>query len=299
MQDDQPGSAVTLGHGISRIVAPNPSPMTGQGTNSYLVGKHKGLALIDPGPGIAAHLDAILSALGTARHISHILVTHPHSDHSSLAPALAAATGAQVLAFGPAGSGRPARMQALAAQGDLGGGEGTDTRFDPDMRLTDGDVVRGDGWQIKVHHCPGHMAEHLCFAYGDQLFSGDHVMGWSTSLVSPPDGDMGAYMASLAALQKQDWARFLPGHGPVIADPETRLDELVVHRLAREAAILSAVAEGARTLAAITRRVYADIPPGLRPAAARNAFAHLIDLADKGRVTAIPSVTPAAIFGLA
>ncbi len=299
MTGAKPGQPVNLGSGITRILAPNPSPMTGPGTNTYLVGMSAGIAVIDPGPSVTAHLDAILASLGPRQHVSHILVTHPHLDHSGLAPALAAATSAPVFGFGPAGSARSPRMNDLAACGDLGGGEGRDAGFAPDRRVAHDDVIIGEGWQINVLHCPGHMAEHLCFAFGDQLLSGDHVMGWSTSLVSPPDGDMGAFMASLAQLLQQRWSRFLPGHGSVIEDPAARLDELVAHRLARAAAILSAVTGGARTLAEITALVYADTPPALHAAAARNAFAHLIDLVDKGRILATPSLTTAAMFELA
>ncbi len=299
MRDAAAGERVDVGRGIARILAPNPSPMTGPGTNTYLLGQGADVAVIDPGPAIEAHLRAILAAIGIGQQISHILVTHPHADHSALAPALAAATGAPVLGFGPAGSGRSPRMRALAALLDPGGGEGVDATFAPDRRLAHRASVAGDGWQVDVLHMPGHMAEHLCFAAGDQLFSGDHVMGWSTSLVSPPDGDMGAYMASLERLRRQGWARFLPGHGPVVEDPTLRLRELVAHRLAREAAIQSALTAGPLRLAAITVRVYADTPAALHPAAARNAFAHLIDLTDKGRIVAIPALTPDAVFRLA
>lgn len=299
MTDEKAGQPVDLGHGITRILAPNPSAMTGQGTNTYLVGMGTGIAVIDPGPDVSAHLEAILAWLQPDQFISHILVTHPHADHSSLVPALVAATGAPVLGFGPAGSGRSPRMQALTSVADMGGGEGSDSTFSPDQRLAHGDVVTGDGWQLKVLHCPGHMAEHLCLALGDQLFSGDHVMGWSTSLVSPPDGDMGAYMASLEMLGRQSWSRFLPGHGPIINDPAARLAELVAHRRAREAAILSTLTAEPQTLPSLTALVYADTAPALHPAAARNAFAHLVDLADKGRVIATPSLSPKATFRLA
>jgi glyoxylase-like metal-dependent hydrolase (beta-lactamase superfamily II) len=298
MTEAKPGQPVDLGQGITRILAPNPSPMTGPGTNTYLVGTGTGIAVIDPGPGIPAHLDAILSFLRPGQQVSHILVTHPHADHSSLVPALVGATGALVLGFGPAGSGRSPRMRALASGADMGGGEGSDATFFPDRRLAHGDVVTGDGWQIKALHSPGHMAEHLCFAFDDQLFSGDHVMGWSTSLVSPPDGDMGAYMDSLDMLGQQVWSRFLPGHGPIIDTPAARLSELVAHRRAREAAILSALATGPQTLASVTALVYAKTPAALHPAAARNAFAHLVDLAEKGHVAATPTMMPGALFQL-
>jgi glyoxylase-like metal-dependent hydrolase (beta-lactamase superfamily II) len=298
MRDAKAGQPVELERGIVRILAPNPSPMTGPGTNTYLVGHGTDIAVIDPGPRIQAHLAAILSSLGQNQRISHILVTHPHADHSQLVPDLVAATGAPVLGFGPAGSGRTAAMQARAAFGELGGGEGSDAGFAPDQRLAHGDIVAGKDWQLKVLYCSGHMAEHLCFALGDQLFSGDHVMGWSTSLVSPPDGDMGAYMTSLDQLRQTRWTRFLPGHGATIDDPASRLDALAQHRRAREAAILATLAAGPLTLSALTARVYTDTAPTLHRAAARNAFAHLIDLADKGLVAASPSLALDATFHL-
>ncbi len=290
------GQVVVLGDGVRRLLAPNPSAFTGPGTNTYLLGDGRAMAVIDPGPDVATHLDAILSAIGPGQ-VSHILVTHPHSDHSALTPALAAATGAQVYGFGPAGSGRSAQMRRLAAFAEIGGGEGSDATFSPDICLSHGDIITGDGWQLETLHCPGHMSEHLCFAMQNLLFSGDHVMGWSTSLVSPPDGDMAAYMATLEHLARRKWARFLPGHGAVIDDPATRLAELAAHRRRREAAILAALRSEPLTLAEITARVYADVAPALRPAAARNAFAHLVDLVEKGQVMAAPDLTPAATFG--
>ena len=278
------------------VLAPNPSALTGPGTNTYILGSGTSVAVIDPGPDIASHHDAILAALRPGQHVSHILVTHPHRDHSALAARLSAATGAPVLAFGIAGSGRSARMRRLAEQTEPGGGEGRDAGFIPDQRLAHGDIVAGDGWHLEVLHCPGHMAEHLCFAFGDVLFSGDHVMAWSSSLISPPDGDMGDYMASLALLARRPWQKFLPGHGDPVNAPAARLAELSAHRRAREAAILDVIAKGPATLAEITARVYADTPTSLHAAAARNAFAHLVDLVDKGRVAADPTLGPLAMF---
>jgi glyoxylase-like metal-dependent hydrolase (beta-lactamase superfamily II) len=283
---------------VRTILAPNPSALTGPGTNTYLVGSGGSVAVIDPGPAIDSHLAAILDATA-AQKISHIFVTHPHRDHSALARPLAQATGALVLAYGSPGSGRSPLMQGLAELGDIGGGEGSDTGFAPDQLLTHGQRIHGEGWSLEVLHTPGHMSEHLCLAQGDVLFSGDHVMAWSTSLVSPPDGDMGAYMASLALLAARRWHQFLPGHGAPVLDPATRLAELARHRLAREAAILTALQQGPATLDKITRTVYAETPAHLHPAAARNAFAHLVDLTDKGRILADPALTPKASFRLA
>lgn len=280
---------------IRRVLAANPSPMTGSGTNTWVVGQGD-VAVIDPGPDLDSHLSAILAALAPDERVSHIIVTHAHADHSALAPRLARATGAPVLGFGAADAGRSPAMQALAASGLAGGGEGVDAGFAPDVRLADGDTVAGGTWRLQVLHTPGHFAGHLSLALDDVLFSGDHVMGWAPSLISPPDGDMGAYMASLARLQQRRWSRFLPGHGDAVETPEARLAALVAHRRGREAAILAALSGAALSLPDLVARVYADTPRALHPAAARNALAHLADLAARGLVTAVPQLSPAAIF---
>jgi glyoxylase-like metal-dependent hydrolase (beta-lactamase superfamily II) len=283
--------------GLRRIVAPNPSPLTHRGTNTWILGEGR-VAVIDPGPDIPAHLAAILASLAPGEVVSHILVTHAHADHSPLARDLSAITGAPVLGFGPALAGRSAVMQRLAETGHAGGGEGLDADFAPDVTLRDGEIVSGTGWQVQAIHTPGHFAGHLAFAWGDRLFSGDLVMGWSTSLVSPPDGDMGDYMASLSRLARRNWGRFYPGHGDIITAPAARLAELAAHRRAREAAILRALSDGPLRLGPLTERVYADTPAALHPAAARNAFAHLINLAARQAVTAIPILSPDAEFAV-
>ena len=278
---------------IRRVLAPNPSAMTHTGTNTWIVGQGA-VAVIDPGPALAAHLVAIMAALAPGETVSHILVTHAHADHSALAPALRAATGAPVLAFGTATAGRSARMAAFA--GMPGGGEGLDHGFAPDIPLADGDQVNGSGWYLTALHTPGHIGGHLCFALGEQLFSGDHVMGWAPSLVSPPDGDMAAYMASLRHLATGPWTRLLPGHGDPVDDPAARIAALLSHRRGREAQILQALSGGPLTLPALVAVVYAHTLPALHPAASRNALAHLIDLADRHLVTATPTLSPAATF---
>lgn len=282
--------------GLHRIRAANPSPLTGSGTNSYLVGAGANLALIDPGPALAAHREALLQALAPGQRISHILVTHPHRDHSALAMQLADETGAELLAFGTARDGLSARMQELAAAGTLPSGEGADHAFNPARRLSHADVVEGDGWRIEALHTPGHMASHLCFAVGDVLFSGDHVMAWSTSLVAPPEGDMTAYMASLAQLTSRQWRIFLPGHGDPVFNPQARLTELIDHRRGRETEILASLALAPATASEIARRVYTTTPPALLPAAERNVLAHLIDLVDRGLVTTSVPLGPASLF---
>jgi hydroxyacylglutathione hydrolase len=282
---------------VRRILAANPGPFTGPGTTTFIIGRGE-VAVIDPGPDLPAHRDAILAALGPGERVTHILVTHAHADHSGLAPRLRAATGAAVLAFGDALSGRSAVMVRLAAAGLSGGGEGLDAAFRPDRAIGEGCVVEGPGWRLTAHHLPGHAAGHLGFALGDVLFVGDAAMGWSTSLVSPPDGDMAAYMATLARLAGGGWRRLLPAHGAAIDDPAGRLAELTAHRLAREAAILSALGPRPKRLAEIAAQAYAGTPEALMPAARRNAFAHLVALWEAGRVEAQPDIGIDAAFRL-
>lgn len=251
--------------------------MTGSGTNTWLLGEGQ-VAVIDPGPNDPAHLAAILSSLALGEEVAAILVTHAHLDHSALVPRLARETSAPVYAFGRAGEGRSALMQRLAAEGLQGGGEGVDPTFAPDHRLTDGQGLTLGQTEIEVIHTPGHMGEHLSFACDGLLFSGDHAMGWATSLVSPPDGDMGAYMASLDKLAARPWQRMLPGHGAPVEDPAHRLAELAAHRRGRDAQIRAELARAPGTAADLARRIYLDTPEALMPAAARNVLAHLIDL---------------------
>ena len=281
---------------LQRLLAPNPSAMTERGTNTWILGQDR-LVVIDPGPAIAEHLEAIEAALA-GRPLEAILVTHAHLDHSALAPALAQRTGAPILGFGGAGDGRSPLMRALAASGQ-GGGEGLDQGFVPDQRLHDGESLELGGMAIRVIHTPGHMAGHLCFAVGDALFSGDHVMGWSSSLVSPPDGDMGAYMTSLRKLAGQGWRTFHPGHGVSIGDPEKRLSDLLSHRAAREAAILAVLAQGPQTPDELVTRIYLETPPNLHAAARRNVFSHLIDLYERKQVRAETGLSDRARFILA
>lgn len=291
------GQVQRIATGLRAILAPNPSAFTGAGTMSYILGEGA-VAVIDPGPRDPAHLAALLAALSPGERVAQIVVTHAHLDHSGLARDLAARTGAPVSGFGPAEAGRSATMMRLAAAGLTGGGEGVDRTFVPDRRLADGDRVEGEGWTLDVLHTPGHFAGHLCLAWGERLFSGDLVMGWATSLVSPPDGDMAAYMASLDRLSRRAWDRLYPGHGAPVTDPAARIAELVAHRRGRERAILAALADGPLKLPALTARVYADTPPALLPAAARNALAHLIALCDAGRVTATPTLAEDAVFAI-
>lgn len=278
------------------LVAPNPSALTGAGTNSYIVGSGA-VAVIDPGPDHAGHLAAILSALRPGERVAQIVVTHAHLDHSALAPRLAAVTGAPVAAFGTATDGRSAAMAALAAAGYPDGGEGLDRAFRPDQCLRDGDVLSGPDWTLDVLHMPGHLGGHLCLATGGGvLFSGDHVMGWSTSVVAPPDGDMGDYMASLARLARGAWTRLLPGHGAPVDDPAARLAELIRHREDRAGQILSALRDAPADAATLARRVYHGLAPALLPAATANVMAHLVDFTAKGLAQTTSPLRPASRF---
>ncbi len=289
------GVAISLEPGLRRILAPNPSPMTYRGTNTYLLGE-RALAVIDPGPAIPAHLEAILAALEPGQSISHIVVTHAHLDHSPLARDLSARTGAPVFAFGGAQAGRSPVMRELAAGGLAGGGEGVDTDFAPDRTVADGDILRGDGWALEVIHTPGHMGNHIALAWQDACFTADLVMGWASSLVSPPDGDLTDFMASCRRLRGREWRVFHPGHGAPVDAPAARLDWLISHRLGREAAILDALAPGPAAARDLAERIYADTPAALLPAAERNVFAHLVDLTARNLATPLGALSANARF---
>lgn len=280
------GVAEALTPGLRRIVAPNPSPMTYRGTNTYLVGT-RDIAVIDPGPLDMGHLEAILSVCGGEQKITDIVVSHSHLDHSPLAAPLSERTGAPVRAFGNARAGRSVVMDALAGSGLTGGGEGIDHGFTPDHVLRDGQTLQGSDWQLEVIHTPGHLGNHICLAMGDVCFTADHVMGWASSLVSPPDGDLTDFMASCARLRARDWTRFFPGHGGAIDTPHSRLDWLISHRQGREASILEALGPHSATAQELTNAVYTDTPAALLPAAERNVLAHLIDLMEKSEVEAL------------
>jgi len=263
------------------VTAPNPGPMTGAGTNSYLLGRGE-VVLIDPGPDLPAHQAALRQALDPGERIAAVLVTHSHRDHTALIPSIVVTTGAPVMGAGRAGSGRSDRMQAFAG---LAGGEGFDHIYAPDRVLGHGEVVQVGSVTVEVLATPGHTGCHLAYACDGRLFSGDTVMGWSTSLVSPPDGDMSDYMASLTALAARDWRVIHPGHGPAIAAPADRLAELLAHRRGREAGILAALTHlGQATSGDIVARVYTAVRPELLPVAERNVLAHLIDLAARGQI---------------
>ncbi|MGH6719199.1 MAG: MBL fold metallo-hydrolase [Alphaproteobacteria bacterium] len=275
------GMAEHVAPGIRRIVARNPGPFTFHGTGTYVIGRGS-VAVIDPGPDLDEHVAAILAALG-GETISHIVVTHTHLDHSPACRPLQAATGAPIHGFGPHGGEAESLGTRLEAQVE----EGVDHAFVPDIRLRHGDVLCGEGWTLEAIHTPGHTSNHLCFAYpeGDAVFTGDHVMGWSTTVVVPPDGDMAAYMASLEMLLERSGSTFLPTHGPPILEPGSYLRDLIAHRRARERQILAALAIGPSTIPHMVATIYDDIPKGLHVAAGCSVLAHLIDLVARGEVT--------------
>ena len=265
---------------LKRIIAPNPSPMTFWGTNTYILGTNE-LAIIDPGPAVQSHFEAIMSSLNKNQSITHILITHSHIDHSPLAKQLSERTSAPILAFGESSAGKSTIMTNLK---NLDGGEGIDYDFKPDVTLNDNQILKNKEWCIKSLHTPGHMGNHLCFSWEGEsiLFSGDLVMGWATSMVSPPDGDLTDFMNSIKSLQLRSPDKlFFPGHGAPIENPSLRLQELYEHRKKREREILLALEIGLATISEITESVYADLDKRLITAAKRNVLAHLIDLTSR------------------
>jgi len=298
------GVAEEVAPGVRRITCRNPSAMTFSGTRSYLVGRGE-LALIDPGPERREHLAAIAAALAPGERISHIVVTHSHVDHSPGAAPVAAATGAPVHAFGPHGAGLSETMRRLKAAGvALGGGEGGDTGFRPDHALGEGQTIgsAAGGWALRALHTPGHLSNHICLALEGTgvVFTGDTVMGWATTLVSPPEGDMAAFMATLRRLAGRSGDRlYLPGHGHPVTDPAAMLAFQIAHREQRMAQILAGLAAGPADAGKLAQVIYADVDPRLLPAARRNVLATLIGLLDEGRVAVRGALSAAAEFELA
>jgi glyoxylase-like metal-dependent hydrolase (beta-lactamase superfamily II) len=267
---------------ISRVLTDNPGPFTFKGTGVYIVGDFKredgDVAVIDPGPDTPAHVDALKRAL-EGRHVTHILVTHTHSDHSPAAAPLKAWSGAPTYAFGPHGAGK--LDDGVKVE------EGGDMAFVPDVRVRDGAMIEGDGFTFDCVFTPGHTSNHMCFALREEkaLFTGDHVMGWSTTVVTPPDGDMAQYIASVEKLERRDDRILYPTHGAPITAPKPFLAAYREHRLDRERQVLAAVADGLATIPQMVARMYADVDVRLHPAASRSVLAHLIKLEQEGRVT--------------
>ncbi|GAA0869401.1 MBL fold metallo-hydrolase [Brevundimonas basaltis] len=279
---------------IRRVIAANPGPFTFTGTGTYIVGRTEPgarVAVIDPGPPDQAHLAALLSAV-EEQTVSHVLVTHTHRDHSPLARPFATAVGAPVLAARP-----PART--VHASGMLD--EDDDDTFAPDVILTGGEVVHGDRWTLEAMATPGHASNHVAFVLREEnaLFSGDHVMGWSTTVVAPPDGDMTAYMASLDAVIRRRFATIWPTHGAPITEPAPFLAAYREHRLEREAQIVAQLAGGPSRIMDMIPTLYAGVDPRLWPAAGLSVWAHLIALERTGRVRARPRPAIDAVWSLA
>lgn len=272
MEEAPYGLAEQVAPGVRRLLAGNPSPFTFTGTQTYIVGQGE-VAVIDPGPDLEEHVASILAATQGER-IAAILCTHTHRDHSPASRMLAQASGAGIVGCAPL---------ALADEGPR-----ADAAFDFDYQadriLVDGEQLGGQGWTLTAVATPGHTSNHLCFALDDVLFTGDHVMGWSTTVVSPPDGDMTLYMASLDKLLGRSDRCYLPAHGPAVDNPHGHVRGLVVHRRMREKQILARLEAGEGRIADMVAFMYRDIDPRLHPAAGRSVLAHLVDLERRGLV---------------
>ena len=263
---------------VQRVVADNPGPFTYTGTGVFIIGD-KNVAVIDPGPTTPAHKAALEEAL-KGRAVTHVLVTHHHIDHSPLAKPLAKAHGCKVYGYG---------LQPRPPQGgEVRLEAGDDLTFKPDVEIRDGEIIKGDGWTIEAIHTPGHTSNHLCYDLKEEntLFSGDHIMGWSTSVVSPPDGDMGDYLNSLRRIYDRHFDILRPTHGPAITDVDVFVKAYIDHRLAREAQIANALQSGLNNIFDIVGTLYAAIDKRLHPAAAHSVLSHLIHMRQEGRVRA-------------
>ena len=283
------GELEQVAAGIRRITARNPGPFTFRGTGTFVLGTGR-VAVLDPGPDQPGHVEALLAGLGR-EIVSHILVTHTHRDHSPAARALKEATGAPTYGFGPHGGDRRFGAAEVEAGGDLD--------FAPDVTVGDGARIEGDDWAVTCVHTPGHTSNHLSFSWDERrvLFPGDHVMGWSTSIVSPPDGDMGAYMRSLDLLLKRDDGVYYPAHGPEIRDPHALVRAFIAHRREREDLVLDCLARGIGTVGEMVPVVYADVEAHLHAAAARSLLATLIHLVESDRAEALGPLTVDGRYG--
>jgi glyoxylase-like metal-dependent hydrolase (beta-lactamase superfamily II) len=319
-QDFEPayGQVDELSPLIRRVVAENPNPFTFTGTGVYLVGRGE-VAVIDPGPTLATHLDAIEAALEPGERITRILVTHTHTDHTAGVPLLVERTGAPTYGFGPHGevpevdpldqvsfdehftAEEKAEFDKVWAETpDELKREGPDQDFDPDVTVADGELIEGDGWTLDVVHTPGHTSNHVCFGLREEkvLFTGDHVMGWATSVISPPDGDLFDYLNSLRKLLDRDDARYWPTHGPAIDNPQQYVQSFLDHRLGRERQIVAAIEGGPATIKSIVPGIYAEVDKRLWRAAANSVYSHLLALERQGQATADPAPSLTATWSL-
>lgn len=273
---------------IRRVVAHNPGPFTFLGTGVYIIG-HGDVAVIDPGPDQPGHLDVLLKAVAGER-VTHIFVTHGHMDHSPAAHPLAEATGAVI--YGAEGEPIPTESEVRMEAGD-------DLTFRPDVGIADGQVIAGAGWTMQAIFTPGHTSHHVAYALREEnaLFSGDHIMGWSTTVISPPDGDMADYFRSLEKVRDADYATIWPTHGPPIStDVRGFVQAYIDHRRGREAQILEALRAGPSSIRALVPKLYADVDPRLHPAACHSVLAHVIQLTNEGRLTTTGPVTIDAVY---
>lgn len=284
------GAARWVSPMIRRVVAANPSAFTYHGTGTYIVGSGS-VAVVDPGPDLPDHVDAILAATRGER-ITHILVTHTHIDHSPATRALKARLEVPSYGYGPHGRGRFESGEQVE--------EGADWDFAPDVEVLDGDVVQGEGWSVECVHTPGHTSNHVCYRLREEgaLFSGDHVMGWSTTIVSPPDGDMGDYMRSLERLLAGEDERFWPTHGPSIPDPRAFVRACLAHRLQRFDEISHCLSKGMERVEEMVPVIYRELPRSMHPAAARQVFAALLYLVEEGRAACVDALGVGARYRL-
>ncbi len=278
--DLEPDKVKDVAPRVRAVAANNPSPFTFKGTVSYIVGRGK-VAIVDPGPDDDAHVAALLEAV-RGETVTHIFVTHTHRDHSPAVPKIKAATGATVYAQGPHRLSRPLHIGEEARRLDAS----ADMDFRPDVALADGEIVRGDGWTLEALTTPGHTANHMAYALreSDLIFAGDHVMGWSTTIVAPPDGAMSDYMASLHKLARRPEPLYLCGHGAPVREAQRYVQYLIRHRQAREASILHRLAKGAADIPTIVKAVYIGLDPRLVGAAGLSVLAHMEDLVARGMV---------------
>jgi glyoxylase-like metal-dependent hydrolase (beta-lactamase superfamily II) len=285
------GVAQEVAPGTRRIVANNPGPYTFLGTNTYVVGSGE-VAVIDPGPADKGHLTAIANAIRGER-LAYILITHSHRDHCDGARGLQAVAGGKVAAFGPTGTARGAGAPGLSY-------DFVDPDFMPDRKLADGDTIRGRGFALDVLHMPGHAPDHLCFALIGKrtVFTGDHVMGWNTTVIAPPEGDMAQFLGSLERLMQRHDKMFLPGHGGRIQTPQRVVKAYIMHRKWREQTILACLEEGICTVPHLVTRLYGSLNAELKNAAALSVLAHLEHLMSRNLVTAEGASVLSSVFCL-
>lgn len=283
------GAVTEINPLVRRVIAINPGPFTFTGTGVYIVGRGT-VAVIDPGPDTSEHFEALKKAL-EGETVSHVIVTHHHMDHSPLAHPLAEWAGCKVY-------GKPApRHEESAVQMDAGSDHG----FKPHVELNDGDVLEGPGWTLETIETPGHTSNHLCFALKEEnaLFSGDHIMGWSTTVISPPDGDMCDYFESLDKVRARGFDTLIPTHGPPITDDvDGFIGAYITHRRAREASILERLKAGDTTIPDMVKIIYADVDSRLHPAACHSVLGHMIHLVKDGHVSVKGSMDVSGTYTL-